>query len=261
MGLGLTFFNDQAGAAKMRKTNILLNISGVLKIGRKSALSVGLAGGTTGTNANYTALTYESQFNGNTIDPTLSNGEQVYRQFTTVDFGAGIGYEFSNSKVDPDHDDNRSFKIVLGAYHLNRPEQNFGPGSDYRESIRYTGALTSNIDIEDTRFTITPSVVYHLQGNYNELTMGSNIKFRTTSGTKFTGTKSTNAIGIGLFYRKSDALIPMLSFDFGDYSFGMSYDVNLSGYRLASRYRGGFEISFRYNDLASSLFESRREFR
>ena len=261
MGLGLTFYNDQAGVAKMRKTGIMLNLSGVLKIGSKSALSVGLAGGTIGTNANYAALTYESQYNGNTFDPSIANGEQVYRQFTTVDVGAGIGYEFSTSKRDQDHDDVRSVKVTLGAYHLNKPEQNFGPGSSYKLPIRYTAAAFINYDIEDTKFTVSPAAIYHMQGNYSELTMGGIIRYRTTSGTKFTGTKSQNAIGFGAYYRTKDALIPMLAFDFGDYSFGLSYDVNLSSYRSASNYRGGFEVSIRYNDLASTLFESRREFR
>ena len=261
MGIGLSFFNDQAGAAKLRRTNILLNVSDLLKIESRSAVSVGLAGGTMGMNANYSALSYESQFNGNSLDPALNSGEPVYRQFTTVDVGAGIAYEYASSSRDNDHDDVRSFRISLGAYHLNRPTQDFGPGSDFKDAVRYTGALFTTFDVEDTRISLSPTVVYHRQGNYDELTLGTNIRYRMSAGTKVTGTKVQNAIGMGLYYRKGDALIPMLTFDAGDYSFGLSYDVNLSGYRTASRYRGGFEISLRYNDLASSLFQTRREFR
>lgn len=261
MGIGLSFFNDQAGAAKLRRTNILLNVSGLLKIGEHSALSVGLAGGTMGVNANYSSLTYENQFNGNSLDPTLNSSEPIYRQFTTVDVGAGIAYEYATSNRDSDHDDVRSVRVSFGAYHLNKPTQDFGPGSKYKEAIRYTSSLFSTFDIEDTRISVSPTVVYHIQGKYDELTLGTNLRYRMSAGTKVTGTKVQNAIGLGLYYRKGDALIPMLTFDAGDYSFGMSYDVNLSGYRAASRYRGGFEISLRYNDLASSLFQTRREFR
>ena len=261
MGIGLSFFNDQAGAAKLRRTNILLNVSGLLKIGSHSAISVGLAGGTMGVNANYSSLTYESQFNGNGLDPALNSSEPIYRQFTTVDVGAGVAYEYSNSSRDSDHDDMRSIRVSLGAYHLNRPAQEFGPGSKSKEAIRYTASLFSTFDVEDTRLSISPTVVYHRQSNYEELTLGTNVRYRMSAGTKVTGTRVQNAIGLGLYYRKGDALIPMLTFDAGDYSFGVSYDVNLSGYRTASSYRGGFEISLRYNDLASSLFQTRREFR
>lgn len=260
MGLGMTIFRDQAGSAKLRTTTVLVNASGLLKMGKKSALSVGLAGGVAGTNANYDKLTYASQFNGNTFDAT-ANEAAYYRQYTTVDVAAGIAYEFATSKRDPDHDDISAFRIALGAHHLNRPVQDYGAGSKFKMPVRYTAAITSLFDIEDTKFTITPTAIYQLQGNYEELIVGSYVKFRMSTGTKVTGTRTQNAMGVGIFYRRKDALVPKLIFDIGDYSIGMSYDINLSGYRTASRYNGGFEISLRYNNLVSSLFETRREFR
>lgn len=261
MGLGVTFFSDQAGVAKVRKNNILLNASGLVKLGNTSAISVGLAGGAASTNGNYDKLTYESQFNGNTMDPAVSNQEPLYRQYTTVDVAAGIAYEFAKYKRDQDHDDVSSFKISLGAFHLNRPVQEYGPGSESRMPIRWTAAFTSVFDLEDTKFTVNPTVVYHAEGKYEELFLGSYVKFRMNTGTKVTGEKTQNALGIGLFYRNKDAIVAKLIADIGDYSVGVAYDINVSGYRVASNGMGGFEISLRYNMLASSLFESRKEFR
>lgn len=261
MGLGLTIYSDQAGVAKIRKTSALLNISGLIKIGRYSAFSVGLAGGTAATNGNYNKLTYASQFNGNSIDPGIDSREPIYRQFTTVDVAAGAAYEFAKYKKDQDHDDVMSFRIALGAFHLNRPAQEFGPGSKSKTPVRWTAALTSVLDIEDTKFTVTPTLMYQVQDTYEELYVGSYLKFRTSTGTKVTGQKTQNALGIGLFYRRKDAIVAKLIFDLGDYSIGMAYDANVSGYRTASKGFGGFEISLRYNNLASSLFESRKEFK
>jgi hypothetical protein len=91
----LTIFNDKAGSASLQKTNALLNISGVLKAGKNSVLSAGIAGGVSANNANYNKLTYSSQFDGNNIDNTMPSGETVvYRQFTTTDIAAGLAYEF-----------------------------------------------------------------------------------------------------------------------------------------------------------------------
>jgi hypothetical protein len=154
-----------------------------------------------------------------------------------------------------------SFKIAFGAYHLNRPAQEYGLGSAYRLPVRYAYSFTSVFDIEDTRFTLTPAAVFQQQGSFEELVLGSFVKFRMSTGTKVTGVKTQNAIGFGLFYRRLDAIIPKLSMDVGDFSFGMSYDVNVSAYRTATSGMGGFEISLRYNNLASSLFESKREYR
>jgi len=261
MGIGFTLFNDQAGVAKLRKTSALLNVSGIIKVTKNSALSVGLAGGTIGTNANYSDLRYESQFNGNTFDPATVSGETPYRQFTTVDVGAGVAYEITKIKRDPDHDDVMSIKFSFAGFHLNRPVQEFGAGSAYRLPVRYTAAIMTNIDLEDTKFTVTPSILYHLQGSNRQLFMGSFVKFRMNSGTKVTGEKTQNAIGFGLFYRTKDALIPKLIFDLGDFSIGMAYEANLSQFRTATNGFGGFEISLRYNDLAAALFETRKEYR
>lgn len=262
MGLGLTIFNDRAGVANLRNTTALLNISGLVKLGKKSAMSVGLAGGAATTNADWTNLTYESQFNGNTIDPSLNSQENPYRSFTTMDVAAGIAYEYTSFKKDNDHDDMTSVRIALGAYHLNNPSQDFGLGSNYKMPVRYTLAITSALDLTDTKFTINPAFVYHTQGDANKMLLfGSYLKVRVKTGTKVTGEKTQNAIGFGLFYRNKDAIIPKLIFDLGDFSIGMSYDANVSNYRTASNGFGGFEVALRYNTLATSLFESRKEYR
>lgn len=261
MGLGMTIFYDQAGVASIKKTSVLIYASGLLKINKKSALSVGLTGGAVGSGGNYDRLTYASQYNGNFLDPTINSNEYPYRPFTNVDVGTGIAYEYMSLNRDSDHDDVITFKVAFGAYHLNKPVQDFSPGASYRLPVRFAYSLTSLFDVIDTKFSLTPTFVFQTQGKYQEMIMGTFIKYRMSSGTKVTGEKTQNAIGIGLFYRRRDALIPKLSFDFGDYSFGFAYDVNVSGYRTANKGMGGFEISLRYNNLASSLFESRKEFK
>jgi type IX secretion system PorP/SprF family membrane protein len=262
MGMGFTLFTDEAGAARIRKTTALFNLSGLVKLSRGSSLSVGLAGGASATNANYSDLTFASQFDGNNYNTALASGEKVvYRQFTTTDLALGVAYEYTNSKSDQDHDDLSTFKLAFGAYHLNQPEQNFGAGSGYKLPMRLVYSFTSHFDIEDTKFSLTPAFVLQTQNPFYELIGGTYLKFRTRTGTKVTGKIQQNGIGLGLFYRVNDALIPKLIFETGDFAVGLSYDINLSSYRTASNYNGGFEVSLRYNNLANSLFASRKEFR
>ena len=262
LGVGLTIFNDKAGSASLQKTNALLNISGVLKAGKSSVLSAGIAGGVSANNANYNKLTYSSQFDGNNIDNTMPSGETVvYRQFTTTDIAAGLAYEFSKVKTDQDHDDVFSVKVSLGAFHLNKAVQDYGPVSNYRMPIRYTGQIITNLDFEDTKFTITPTFLYSMQSEAWQFVTGSYLKYRTKTGTKVTGQKVQNAIGVGLFYRSEDAIIPKLMYEYGDWTFFGSYDINVSTLKTGTKYLGGLEIGLRFNNLASSLFESRREFK
>ncbi|MDZ4663605.1 MAG: PorP/SprF family type IX secretion system membrane protein [Bacteroidota bacterium] len=274
LGLGLVMFQDRAGAAKLTKTHAMVNISGLVKLSKKSVLCAGIYGGAIGNTADYTKLTYASQFDGNSIDPEANTGENaVFRNYTTTDLGMGIAYEASSVKIDTDHDDVTKVRIGLAAYHLNRPKQEFAAGSVYRLPMRLVASLFSNIDFEDTRFTLTPAFVlqkqgkkdksipaeYKIRGAY-EFVTGSYFKVRLATGTKVTGEKTQNAIGFGLYYRSKDALIPKLILELGDYAIGMSYDVNISGYKSASKSNGGFEVTLRYNRLANSLFDTRSEF-
>jgi type IX secretion system PorP/SprF family membrane protein len=262
MGLGFTLFNDKAGAAGLQKTNAILNISGIVKLSKRSVMSVGLGGGADATNGNYNKLTFGEQFDGNSIDPTKLTGESVvYRQFTTTDINAGLAYEYNQVKTDPDHNDVTSFKISLGAFHLNRPNQEYGAGSVYRLPIRYAATITGRLDVEDTKFSFAPAIVVQSQGTARMYMLGSYVKYRTSVGTKVTGQKTENGIGAGLFYRGQDAFVFKLLYEMGDYAIGASYDLNVSNYRTASKYFGGIEIALRYNMLAGSLFDSRREFK
>lgn len=262
VGIGGTVFSDRAGAGNLSNTIALLNVSGIIKTSKKSAMSLGIYGGSNSTTANFSKLTYASQYDGNNIDPQQASLENVaFRNYTTTDLGAGFAYEYQSVKVDQDHDDKTIFRIGVAAHHINRPTQEFGPGSTYRLPVRYVGMFTSHFDFEDTKFSITPAFVLQKQGKAFQFVTGSFVKYRVKMGTKVTGQKTENAIGFGLFYRSDDGLIPKFSYEFGDFAVGLSYDVNLSGYKASSRYMGGFEVALRYNILAASLFEARSEYR
>lgn len=273
LGIGLNLFKDEAGAAKLSHTVANLNISGILKVSKKAVLSAGIYGGVTMNNAQYSKLTYATQFNGTEIDPALPSQESVvYHNFTSSDFGGGLAYEWSTLKVRNDRDDIKSFRLGIAAYHLNKPEQDFGSNTfvdasgntvtidGYRMPARYVASLVTRFDINNTKLSITPTAIYMLQGPAQEITAGTYLKYRFKNGTKITGEKVENSIGVGLFYRVNDAIIPQVLIDMGTYAIGISYDANVSSYRKASRTVGGFEISLRYNKLADALFNKRSEY-
>jgi type IX secretion system PorP/SprF family membrane protein len=262
LGLGGTIVYDRAGAANLSKTTAMLNASGIIKSSRRSVIGLGISGGINSNNANYNKLTYGSQFDGNVIDNQLVSGESVvFRQFTTTDIGAGFAYEYTKISTDEDHDDVSKFRLSIGAFHLNRPVQDFGAGSNYKLPVRWVGAYTSHFDFEDTKFSITPTFVMQSQGEFYQILFGTYLKYRLSTGTKTTGTKTETGMGIGLFYRSKDALIAKFMYEADKLAFGLSYDINLSGYKAVSRLYGGPEVFIRLNNMASSLFDSRREFK
>jgi type IX secretion system PorP/SprF family membrane protein len=262
LGIGFTWAYDRAGSANITKNNVLLHVSGIIKVGKKGVLSAGISGGVDNGSASYGNLRFASQFNGNYLEDNAAlNGEKNFRQFTTTDINFGMAYEWSKVKSDQDHDDVTSIKVSYGLFHLNRAVQDFMPGSSYRMPMRHTFMLNAVHDFEDTKFSLVPVLVFHSQASAFQMVVGSVVKYRMSTGTKTTGQKTQNAIGVGLYYRTRDAFVPQIIYDMDDLSFIASYDFNVSNYRTASRYRGGFEIGIRYNKLASSLFDARREFK
>ena len=273
LGLGLSIFNDKAGAANLSNTIANLNVSAVLKLGSRSALAAGIAGGVSMNNGNFSKLTYASQYNGTEIDPARPSNEAVaYHSFTNSDFGAGISYEFEKYSKKNDRDYITSLRIGIAGFHLNKAKQDFGnsqinpatgvPYADpYYLPARYVGTMSSRIDIPNSKLTINPTFIYMMQGQATEINFGSYFKYRFKNGTKVTGEKVENTFGVGLFYRYNDAIIPQVILDMGTYSIGLSYDANISGYRKVSKTVGGFEIMLRYNKLADALFNRRSEFR
>lgn len=273
LGLGLNIFNDKAGAANLQQTFANLNIAAILKASKKTSISAGIYGGLSMNSGNYNKLTYASQFNGVELDPSFSSQESVvYHNFTNSDFGAGLAYEYSDITTHNDRDDIISIRAGVAGYHLNTPPQNFGSNSyttatgaairkeSYELPMRLVGSLVTRIDIKNTKLSITPTVIYMMQGTATELTAGTYLKYRFKNGTKITGEKVENTFGVGIFYRHNDAIIPQVLIDMGNYAIGLSYDANISSYRRASRTVGGFEIMLRYNKLADALFNKRSEY-
>ena len=262
LGVGFVLFNDRAGAAKISRTNATLNVSGVLKLGKHSIMSVGMNAGADATSARYTDLTFGSQFDGNIINPEKQSGEESkYRQFTTTDIGTGAAYRYSRVKTDQDHDDVTSVMVSVGAFHINRPKQEYWAGSEYKLPVRWTSMVNARLDIEDTKFSFNPALMVNKQYQAWEYVVGTYLKFRSRTGTKVTGQKTENGIGVGLFYRSQDAFIYKLMYERAEMAISISYDMNVSGYRTATKYFGGFEVCLRYNVMSGSLFDSRSEYK
>jgi len=93
---------------------------------------------------------------------------------------------------------------------------------------------------------LEPSYLVMIQAGHHEVTAGMMIKYIMQDASKYTGRKKPAAFSLGGYYRYTDAFIVATRYEFSNYSIGMSYDVNLSDLKTASKSRGGFEISLRF---------------
>ncbi len=262
LGAGLTVYNDAAGIANVSILSVGINVSGIVKLSNKSAFSIGLYGGPVTNNANYPKLIFSKQFDGEKFDETLPSGEYYsFRKFTYTDVGTGLAYEYSTKKISEERDYVTSIKCGIGAYHLNAPRMSYTNVSDYRLTPRFTFHATGLMDITGTAVSIMPNILYQIQNPASELNLGTHLLYRFKNGTKITGEKKEIKAGLGIYYRNKDAFIAQLLFDMGAFVINVSYDYNISTYKIATKGMGGYEISLRYNKLADALFSKKSEYK
>ncbi len=255
LGLGLNFFNDKAGDSKMGLTQANLCVAGIIPVAEASKLSLGVSLGGAQQTANLSSVVWGSQYNGQGFDPNINSGEtQGNSAFFYFDLGAGLYYEYSNTKINFSRDDEKRFAIGVAYFHLNQPTQKYISVSE-----KLYGKLVVNVnghfDKAGTKLSFQPSAIYFMQGPNMEVTAGCAVRYRLKNGTKITGFYSESGIAIGLHYRLMDAIIPQVYYQVKDFSIGVSYDINISSYRKASKLNGGAEISLKYHILKGALFK------
>jgi hypothetical protein len=85
-----------------------------------------------------------------------------------------------------------------------------------------------------------------IQGGHHEITAGMMFKYLMQDASKYTGRKKPSAFALGGYYRFADAFVVATRYEFSNFSIGMSYDINMSDLKTASRSKGGFEVSLRF---------------
>ncbi|MFN5181879.1 MAG: PorP/SprF family type IX secretion system membrane protein [Bacteroidota bacterium] len=261
MGWGLAFFNDQAGASNFGTNQGLLSVSGIVNIDDKNKICAAVGGGYAQRTANYSNLTFGSQYNGEIFDPNIPSFETTqFQQFGYADINAGLQWEYQKIKKGFDRDDNLDLKVGVAGWHLNQPVQGYSNYSEEKLPMKLVGEITSKIDIKGTKLSVVPTIIYLRQASFSQLNMGTFLRLRFKDPTKTTGFKHESGISFGGFIRPGDAIIPQLLIDFNGFSFGFSYDYNISSYKVATRGNGAMEFTLQWHSLRDAIFKRIREF-
>lgn len=249
LGAGITFLNDRSGDGKLGFTQANLSISSHVPVGPNSILGVALMGGIGQRSINFQNLTWDSQYNGTTYDPTLNSNETFGSEsFMYEDLGAGIvfssgsGGHFSRGK-----DNKVKFNIGAGGYHLNRPKMSFYRTDAKRLDMKIQGHAGALLPLGKSNFDLCPQVVYTTQGKVTELNAGVLIKANLKEDGKYATKLGGASIGLGAFYRSGDAIIASLMLDFGNLGVGFNYDLGNSDLKsISGKNTNAMEFSIRF---------------
>ena len=245
---GLSVYNDKAGTAQMGTLQANLSLAMFFPLNKHAALSFGLQGSMVQRKVDQSKLIYSNQYNGSRYDSNLPTGElNTQPNFTYPELGAGAVWSYGQNEKSIAANNQLKALIGFSAYHINRPKQTFIGSSTtdklYRKYVFHGNIL---IGIPNTMTAIVPSWLMQFQGTSKEMIEGIMIKHYMNDDSKYTGINKRSAVGFGLYYRNSDAIIASLLIEKGQYSVGVSYDINLSGLTNVSKSRGGIEINLRF---------------
>jgi len=225
-GLGINFNSDVAGEGNLRKLHATLNYAYQVDITDDHILRFGLRGGIMQASLDFFKLRFPDQINPTQgfTEPTQEPGSAAgLNNQIRADVGAGVAYF------------NRAAYVGVTLDHITQPEERFydiplAAGIDARLPMKLTATAGVKIPLSPSRrnrssndVSITPAVLYKLQGEFSQLDLGLYV--------------NVEPMVFGVWYRNQDAVIGLIGIQTGNFRFGYSYDFTVSN--LGQRVSGG----------------------
>ena len=251
-GIGLIATSDFSSAAKLHSNEVGLIYAFQAEISKKLIFRPALQLSYVNRNIDFNSLTFGSQYTDNGYLGGSSNEPYNASTVSYLDVSAG-GLLYSEN-----------FWVGVSTNHLNTPEQSFIQGQSelpmktsffggYKFSLT-NGLYKRNVNPAEEK-SITPTVLYKMQGKSDQLDIGLYGRY--------------NVLVVGLWYRgiplkvfkpdkmNNDAVILLVGFIHKGFALGYSYDYTLS--KLAGMSGGAHELTLSYGfKTKQSKWVSRR---
>lgn len=236
LGGGLWMYNDRAGDGRLNTFHVDLGASWTERFGQDKAhaLTGGLQVGLTTISVDNSAFRFDAQYNGFYYDPGLDDAESFVRSsMVHPDLHLGVLYKYTMAP-------RRYVEAGASLFNLTRPEIGFlgGPGAplDTRGVFHVRTSFPVSDDLD-----VLPMLQYMDQGRFRALNIGGVLRYIMLEQYGLLRT-----LQVGAFYRAADAGNLYAGLEYDDWTFGVSYDINLSDLVPASNNRGALELSAIY---------------
>jgi type IX secretion system PorP/SprF family membrane protein len=232
IGLGGGFYKDVAGSGNLTATKGFASVAYHQALGLGSLISTGFGMGFMNKRVDFTKLTFDNQWNGKFFDVTVPPGEAfITNSVNFFSLQAGLNYAYFPTE-------NTYLNFGYSASNLNRPKESFfdaATGGEQSISVRHTFFLNGSFKSNEL-WILNPNIYVSKVGSATELVAGMNAQ-RNLSG------DGNTQLITGLYYRVSDAIIPMIGFQQNNYKFTFSYDATMSSLKTYNGTRGAYELS------------------
>ena len=238
-GIGLIATSDLSTAAQLHSNEIGLIYAFQAELSKKIIFRPALQLSYVNRSLNFNSLTFGSQYTDDGYIGGSSNEPYSASTVSYLDVSAG-GLLYSEK-----------FWIGISTHHLNTPEQSFIKGqSELPMKTSFFGGYKFSLTSEwnkkyvkpDEEKSITPTVLYKMQGKSDQLDIGLYGRY--------------NALVVGMWYRgipvkvfkpekmNNEAVILLIGFIYKGFNMGYSYDYTIS--KLAGMSGGAHELTLSY---------------
>jgi type IX secretion system PorP/SprF family membrane protein len=247
---GLTFYSDKSGPASIGTTEGAITIASGVYLGPTSCLSAGIQAGYAQYSVNQGSYQWGNQFVNGNYDPGAPSGVASFKSATSyADYSAGLSYSYGSiPEVRATEENQFKANFGLAIFHVNEPTIAYlvQTSSGSKLYMRYVAHGTITYRVPDTEVSLIPAVVFNLQGPASELDLGFKMRYTLQQKTRFSQFNTDCNLDIGAYYRLNDAVIILAGLQYGNYSFGLSYDLNVSQFVNATDGKGAFELTLKY---------------
>lgn len=242
-GVGLMVYQDKAGSAGFKNTVIEGSMSYVAALDNDAShfFSIGFQGGLNQLSLDFSKTTWDSQWNGDSFDPSLPSQDILQlEQFTYLDINAGLLYYYVP-------DGNNYLALGGSMAHIGSPNVSFYVRQDapLRRKIMFHGSGDINFG-EQKASWFSPKFMMAFQGKQKEIVAGAYIKNKVQFKSRYTNYRKEAFFYIGGFYRVQDSFIFATRFDYNRWGLGITYDINASGLRKLTNSANAWEFNLSY---------------
>ncbi|MEM6395315.1 MAG: PorP/SprF family type IX secretion system membrane protein [Bacteroidota bacterium] len=242
---GLALNYDRAGDGNLSWFD--LNLNGSYTQYLSNGFFVTLGGQIAGVQRRFDEdeLRFGDQFNGNNpLNPTSEQFGRTSNFFLDFSLGLNFRWQAYDRASRYDYKDKRS-KVDVGValFHIAEPEQTFIEDDDvplYRRlSVYGLGVVQLSNPLD-----IVLGVTGQFQGPYREYVGMGGVRLHLN---RKPGKQISLQGNLGIRFNDfTDAWFPQVQLQYNDLQVGLSYDINVSDFDVATNGRGGPEVSLRY---------------
>ncbi|MFM8449416.1 MAG: PorP/SprF family type IX secretion system membrane protein [Haliscomenobacter sp.] len=249
--LGIGFNYDQGGVSRLNLSNLVLTGSYTQRLDKKLYVTAGAQMAATQRRFQDNGLVFDAQYDPVTglYDPSLPTLEDFSsRRNFYAEMNAGVNFRYQ-TRVDKRLVDNLEKRTKIdagiGLYHLNTPLQNFigDGGNDIALPLRLSPYVLATIQVSDN-LDIIYNTLYQSQGKYRQWLNGIGARYHLNRqpGKQL----SVQFVGNYRSYDFSESLSPAFGLDYNNWRVGLSYDINVSEFDIATKGRSGPELYIHY---------------